>query len=323
MWKTVVRRVLIMIPQLFVLSVLVFLIGKMMPGDPFTGIINSMPDIDAARIEELREKAGLNDPWSVQYKNWITKIILHGDFGVSYTYKIPVKDKIKLPAQNTLWLSLFTVMLTYAIAVPLGIRAGRYNGSKFDKAVLIYNFITYAIPTFILSLLSLLLFGYQLRIFPTSGFVGLDSIGNTGRYIASRIYHMLLPAMTAAVLRTTGIVQYLRNEVIDAKSQDYVKTARSKGVPIDKVYSHHIFRNSLLPIAAFFGFTITGLLAGSIFVETIFMYQGMGLLFIESIMSRDYSVINALTLLYGTLALFGSLLSDIIMIIVDPRIRIE
>ena len=322
MWKTVVRRVLIMIPQLFILSVLVFLIGKMMPGDPFTGLLGN-PNVKASRIEELRAMAGLDDPWPVQYKNWITKIILHGDFGVSYTYKIPVTDKIRLPAQNTLWLSLLTVMLTYAIAVPLGIRAGRYNGSKFDKAVLVYNFITYAIPTFILSLLSLLLFGYRLKIFPTSGFVSLDAVGNTMRYIGSRIYHMLLPAMTAAVLRTTGIVQYLRNEVIDAKSQDYVKTARSKGVPIDKVYTHHIFRKSLLPIAAFFGFTITGLLAGSIFVETIFMYQGMGLLFIESIMSRDYSVINALTLLYGTLALFGSLLSDIIMIIVDPRIRIE
>lgn len=322
MWKTIVRRILIMIPQLFILSVLVFLIGKMMPGDPFTGLLGN-PNVKASRIEELRELAGLNDPWPVQYKNWMGRILLHGDFGVSYTYQIPVTDKIKLPAQNTMWLSLLTVVLTYALAVPLGIYAGRYNGSKFDKAVLVYNFITYAIPTFILSLLSLLLFGYKFCIFPTSGFVGLEAIGNTGKYIVSRIYHMLLPAMTAAVLRTTGIVQYLRNEVIDAKSQDYVKTARSKGVPIDKVYTHHIFRNSLLPIAAFFGFTITGLLAGSIFVETIFMYQGMGMLFIESIMARDYSVINALTLLYGALALFGSLLSDIIMIIVDPRIRIE
>ena len=322
MWKTIIRRILIMIPQLFVLSILVFLIGKMMPGDPFTGLLGN-PNIKASRIEELRQMAGLNDPWPVQYKNWMGRILLHGDFGVSYTYKIPVTDKIKLPAQNTLWLSLLTVVLTYAIAVPLGIHAGRHNGSKFDKAVLVYNFITYAIPTFILGLLSLLLFGYRFRIFPTSGFVGLDAMGNGWRFVLSRIYHMLLPAITAAVLRTTSIVQYLRNEVIDAKTQDYVKTARSKGVPLDKVYSHHIFRNSLLPIAAFFGFTVTGLLAGSIFIETIFMYQGMGLLFIESIMSRDYSIINALTLLYGTLALFGSLLSDIIMIIVDPRIRIE
>ena len=189
--------------------------------------------------------------------------------------------------------------------------------------MLVYNFITYAIPSFILSLLFLLLFGYRLRIFPTSGFVGLEAIGTTSRYFFSRIYHMLLPAITGALLRTTGIVQYLRNEVIDAKGQDYVKTARSKGVPIDKVYSHHIFRNSLLPIAAFFGFTVTGLLAGSVFIETVFMYQGMGLLFIESIASRDYSIINALTLLYGALALLGSLISDIVMIIVDPRIRIE
>ena len=279
MWKTIVRRVLIMIPQLFILSIIVFLIGKMMPGDPFTGLITN-PKIDAHRIEELREKAGLNDPWPVQYKNWMKRILLHGDFGVSYTYKIPVPDKLKLPAQNTLWLSLLTVILTYVIAVPLGIYSGRYDGSKFDKAVLVYNFITYAIPSFILSLLFLLLFGYRLRIFPTSGFVGLEAIGTTSRYFFSRIYHMLLPAITGALLRTTGIVQYLRNEVIDAKGQDYVKTARSKGVPIDKVYSHHIFRNSLLPIAAFFGFTVTGLLAGSVFIETVFMYQGMGLLFI-------------------------------------------
>lgn len=322
MWKTIVRRVLIMIPQLFILSIIVFLISKMMPGDPFTGLITN-PKIDAHRIEELREKAGLNDPWPVQYKNWMKRILLHGDFGVSYTYKIPVTDKLKLPAQNTLWLSLLTVILTYVIAVPLGIYSGRYDGSKFDKAVLVYNFITYAIPSFILSLLFLLLFGYRLRIFPTSGFVGLEAIGTTSRYFFSRIYHMLLPAITGALLRTTGIVQYLRNEVIDAKGQDYVKTARSKGVPIDKVYSHHIFRNSLLPIAAFFGFTVTGLLAGSVFIETVFMYQGMGLLFIESIASRDYSIINALTLLYGALALLGSLISDIVMIIVDPRIRIE
>lgn len=322
MWKTIVRRILIMIPQLFILSVIVFLIGKMMPGDPFTGLITN-PKIDAHRIEELREKAGLNDPWPTQYKNWMKRILLHGDFGVSYTYRLPVKDKIKLPASNTLWLSLLTVILTYAIAVPLGIFSGRYDRSKFDKAVLVYNFITYAIPSFILSLLFLLLFGYRLKFFPTSGFVSLEALSTRGHYIASRLYHMALPALTAAILRTTGIVQYLRNEVIDAKSQDYVKTARSKGVPINKVYSHHIFRNSLLPIAAFFGFTVTGLLAGSVFIETVFMYQGMGLLFIESILSRDYSVINALTLLYGALALFGSLISDIVMIIVDPRIRIE
>ena len=134
---------------------------------------------------------------------------------------------------------------------------------------------------------------------------------------------MILPSTTYALLATVGIIQYLRNEVIDAKSLDYVKTARSKGVPEKKVYSKHIFRNSLLPIAAFFGYTITGVLSGSVFIELIFSYPGMGNLFISSISTRDYSVVTTLILLFGFLTLLGSLLSDIIMSIVDPRIRIE
>lgn len=321
MWKTVLRRFLIMMPQLIILSIIVFFIGKMMPGDPFTGLITG--DTDPAAIAELREKAGLNDPWPEQYKNWITKILRDGDFGKSYTYKMQVSTLIGQRAQNTLWLSLFTLILTYLIAIPLGVYAGRYQNSKLDKAVIVYNFVSFAIPSFVLALLLLLIFGYKLGWVPTTGSVEIGLQKGTGAYYMSRLHYMLLPAITSAVLGTTTTIQYLRNEVIDAKTQDYVKTARSKGIPTSKVYSHHIFRNSILPIAAFFGFTITRLLSGSIFIETIFGYPGMGELFISSINSRDYSVMNALVLLFGVLTLAGSLLSDIIMSIVDPRIRIE
>lgn len=321
MWKTVLRRVLLMIPQLFILSIIVFTLGKMMPGDPFTGLIT--PDTDPIVLEELREKAGLYDPIPVQYKNWMARILRDGDFGKSYTYKVQVSTLIGDRARNTLWLSLLTLILTYLIAIPLGVYSGRYQNSRFDKGVIIYNFISYAIPTFILGLLFLLIFGYKLEWFPTTGSVELGVQKGTFGYFKSKLYYMILPAITAAILRTTGTIQYLRNEVIDAKTQDYVKTARSKGVPTNKVYSHHIFRNSLLPIAAFFGFTITGLLSGSVFIETIFSYPGMGELFISAINSRDYSVINTLVLLFGLLTLIGSLLSDIFMTIVDPRIRIE
>lgn len=321
MWKTVLRRVLLMIPQIIILSIIVFTLGKMMPGDPFTGLIT--PDTDPAALEELREKAGLNDPIPVQYKNWIVRILKDRDFGRSYTYKLQVSTLIGERAKNTLWLSLLTLILTYLIAIPLGIRSGRYQGSRFDKGVIIYNFISYAIPTFVLGLIFLLIFGYRLKWFPTSGSVEVEFQKGTASYFGNKLYHMILPAITAAILSTTGTIQYLRNEIIDAKTQDYVKTARSKGVPTDKVYTHHIFRNSLLPIAAFFGFTITGLLSGSVFIETIFSYPGMGELFITSINSRDYAVMNALVLLFGILTLMGSLLSDIIMTIVDPRIRIE
>lgn len=321
MWKTVLRRVLLMIPQLLILSIVVFAFGKMMPGDPFTGLIG--PDTDPKVIEEIKEREGLNKPIPVQYKDWMVKILRDGDFGKSYTQKLPVAVLIGERAKNTLWLSILTLIITYAIAIPLGMYAGRYQDSKFDKAVIVYNFVSYAIPIFVLALIMLLIFGYKLGWVPTTGSVELGLKPGTFAYFKSKLHYMILPAITAAVLRTTGTIQYLRNEVIDAKGQDYVKTARSKGVPINKVYSKHIFRNSLLPIAAFFGFTITGLLSGSIFIETIFGYSGMGELFITSINARDYAVMNSLVLLFGFLTLMGSLLSDIIMTIVDPRIRIE
>ena len=320
MWKTLLRRVLSMIPQLLILSLLIFIMAKQMPGDPFTGLIT--PESDANRIEELREEAGFYDPWYVQYANWIIGVA-QGDFGKSYTYKVPVADLIGERAMNTLWLSLLSVVLLYLIAIPLGVLAGRYQDTLVDKSIVLYSFVSYAIPTFVLGLIFLFLFGYQLGWFPTAGTVDIKYEESTKAYIWSKIYHMLLPAITYAVLGTTGVIQYLRSEIIDSKSMDYVRTARSKGIPIRKVYSRHIFRNSLLPIAAFFGFTITGLLGGSIFIESIFGYPGMGQLFMQSISSRDYSVITALVLLFGFLTLLGSLLSDIIMSIVDPRIRID
>ncbi|RUL54255.1 oligopeptide ABC transporter permease [Lysinibacillus antri] len=320
MWKTIVRRLFIMIPQLFVLSIIIFILAKFMPGDPFTGLIT--PETDPARIEELSEKAGLNDPLYVQYIRWIGNAI-QGDFGISYTFKRDVGELVGERALNTFWLSLFSVILLYFIAIPLGILAGRYQHSRLEKSIVLYSFITYAIPTFVLSLVFLYLFGFKLEWFPTSGSVDIRYDEGTFGYYWSKFYHIILPAITYALLGTTGIIQYLRSEIIDAKAMDYVRTARSKGIPMRIVYSKHIFRNSLLPIAAFLGFTITGLLGGSIFIETIFGYPGMGQLFVSSINSRDYSVITALVMLFGFLTLLGSLLSDIIMSIVDPRIRIE
>jgi peptide/nickel transport system permease protein len=320
MWKTIARRFLVMIPQLFVLSLLIFIMAQFMPGDPFTGKIS--PETDPARIAELREQYGLNDPWYQQYVRWIGNAA-QGEFGNSYTYKIKVSTLIGERALNTFWLSLVTTVLLYAIAIPLGVLAGRYQNSLFDRGVVLYSFVTYAIPTFVLALIFIYFFGFKLGWFPTTGSVDVRQDPGTFGYVMSKIYHMLLPAFTAAILSTTGVIQFLRSEIIDAKSMDFVRTARSKGVPQRKVYTRHIFRNSLLPIAAFLGFTITSLLGGSIFIETIFGYPGMGQLFISSIGSRDYSVITALVMLYGFLTLLGSLLSDIIMTIVDPRIRIE
>ncbi|MBG9690702.1 oligopeptide ABC transporter permease [Lysinibacillus sp. fkY74-1] len=320
MWKTIARRIVLMIPQMFVLSLIIFILAKQMPGDPFTGLIT--PETDPARIEELRIQAGYYDPWYVQYYHWVINAF-QGDFGQSYTYKLAVSSLIGERALNTFWLALLSTILVYLIAIPLGMIAGRKQDTLYDKSITLYSFISYAIPTFVLGLIFLYIFGYRLMWFPTSGTVDVGIEPGTLEYYWNRLYHLILPAMTYAILATTTIIQYLRSEIIDAKTQDYVKTARSKGVPMKIIYRRHIFRNSLLPIAAFLGFTITGLLGGSIFIETIFGFPGMGQLFIHSVTSRDYSVITALVMLYGFLALLGSLLSDIIMSIVDPRIRID
>ena len=320
MWKTILRRVLLMLPQIFILSVLAFSIAKMMPGDPFTGLIT--PETDPNTIEALRVKSGFYDPLPVQYWNWISKAF-RGDFGQSYTYKYEVTKLIGERIGNTVWLSLLTLILTYLIALPLGMIAGRYQNSWADKAIVVYTFITYSIPVFVFALVLLWLFGYTLGWFPTRGSVDSDVVAGTLGYYVNKFHHMILPAFTMAILSTTGTIQYLRTGVIDAKSQDYVRTARAKGVPENVVFNRHIFRNSILPIAAFLGYEFTGLIGGSVFIENIFSYPGMGNLFVTSITGRDYSVILALLLLFGTATLLGTLLSDIIMSIVDPRVRVQ
>lgn len=320
MWKTILRRVLLMLPQIFILSVLAFLIAKMMPGDPFTGLIT--PETDPNTIEALRVKSGFYDPLPVQYWNWISKAF-RGDFGQSYTYKYEVTKLIGERIGNTVWLSLLTLILTYLIALPLGMIAGRYQNSWADKAIVVYTFITYSIPVFVFALILLWLFGYTLGWFPTRGSVDSDVVSGTLAYYLNKFHHLILPAFTMAILSTTGTIQYLRTGVIDAKSQDYVRTARAKGVPENVVFNRHIFRNSILPIAAFLGYEFTGLIGGSVFIENIFSYPGMGNLFVTSITGRDYSVILALLLLFGTATLLGTLLSDIIMSIVDPRVRVQ
>ena len=320
MWKTILRRVLLMLPQIFILSVLAFLIAKMMPGDPFTGLIT--PETDPNTIEALRVKSGFYDPLPVQYWNWISKAF-RGDFGQSYTYKYEVTKLIGERIGNTVWLSLLTLILTYLIALPLGMIAGRYQNSWADKAIVVYTFITYSIPVFVFALVLLWLFGYTLGWFPTRGSVDSDVVSGTLAYYLNKFHHLILPAFTMAILSTTGTIQYLRTGVIDAKSQDYVRTARAKGVPENVVFNRHIFRNSILPIAAFLGYEFTGLIGGSVFIENIFSYPGMGNLFVSSITGRDYSVILALLLLFGTVTLLGTLLSDIIMSIVDPRVRVQ
>mgnify|MGYP001500450863 CR=1 FL=1 len=311
---------MITFPQIVLLSILIFIMAQFMPGDALTGQVdpNVPPEIKA----EIRERLGLNKPWYEQYADWVGGA-LQGDFGQSFRFKMPVSELIGQRIVNTFWLSLATLILTYLIGIPLGIISGRYNDTWLDQAITGYTYLGFATPLFIFALVMLWVFGYQLGWFPTSGSVAPGMSPGSWDYVLSKLQHLLLPSLSMALIGTVGTVQYLRSEIVDTKQRDFIITARAKGASESRVYNRHIFRNSVLPIAAFIGWEITGLISGTIFIEKIFGYPGMGALFLESILMRDYSVVTALVLLFGIAAILGALLSDIILSIVDPRIRIK
>ncbi|GKV55270.1 peptide ABC transporter permease [Sporosarcina sp. NCCP-2222] len=322
MLQFILRRTLIMIPQIILVSIIVFLLAKAMPGDALTGAFQGNPDVSQEQIQKIREKLGLNDPWYQQYGRWLGNAV-QGDFGQSYVHKQPVTHLLAGKVENTLLLSFFTLVVTYIIAIPLGIISGRWTDTWADKIIVTYNYFAFATPVFVFALLMMYLFSFVLGWLPYGSSVDIKLEEGTWDYFVSRAKHLVLPVLSGALIATYSTIQYLRNDIIDQKLKDYVKTARAKGVPEGKVYIRHILRNSLLPIAAFLGMEITLMITGSIFIESIFSYPGLGFLFIQSISTRDYSVVTALVLISSTAVIIGTMLSDIILSIVDPRIRIE
>ena len=332
MWKTIVRRLLIMIPQLLVLSVLIFFLAHLMPGDALRGRVT--PDMPPGMLQELREFHGLNDPWYVQYIRWMRALVFERDFGSSLSHNRPVVDVVGDRLRNTVRLSALTTLFTYMLAIPLGILAGRKNGKTVDKVIMLYTFIALSMPTVVLAIINLLLFGFghdfnifgftlNMGIFPQTGSVCPQAVHGTMGFHLSRLHHLVLPAFTLASISTVGIIYFLRSEIIDYEGSDFVTTARAKGVPEKDLYTGHILRNAFLPVAGGMGSIIAGLFAGSIFIEMIFSYPGMGNLFLTSITGRDFPVVNMLVMFFAVLSVVSMLVSDIILTIVDPRIRIK
>lgn len=322
MFKFALRRLLIMIPQLFVLSVVVFIIAQAMPGDALTGLLD--PNWDYEMLAQQRAALGLDNPWYVQYWHWISGIVTRFDFGRSFTWAQPVTTVIGERIGNTIRLSFLTLIIMYAIAIPLGIISGRHHDTWKDKLITAYTYLGFAMPSMVMALILLFTFGFNLGWFPTGGSVAPGMSPDMGfTYVLSRFNHLVLPSLSVALITTVGTVQYLRGEIIDLEQREFIIAVRAKGADDKRVYNKHILRNALLPIAAFLGFQIALLISGTIIIETVFSFPGMGSLFITSITGRDFSVMTALVMLLGTATIIGSFLSDLIMMMVDPRIEIE
>jgi len=324
MWKTTIRRLIILIPQLIGVSLIIFILSEFMPGDALGGEWTLDYTIDPVRIQEIRDALGLDDPWPQRYGRWIANM-LRGDFGQSITFRMPVTQMIGERIGNTMLLSILSVIIVYSFALPLGIIAGRYRGRLPEKIISFYNFLQMSFPTVVFAIVLLWAFAIIWPIFPLRGTVDVSIVaqGNPFAIFISRIHHAILPALAGSLLSGVGIIQFLSNEINDQKNMDYTNLARSKGVPMGHVYRKHIFRNALLPIASGFGFILTGLFGGAVIIENIFNFNGMGRMFVSSMGLNDWPVVNFLIVFYASLTIVGFLLSDIALTIFDPRIRIK
>ncbi|MCL2420732.1 MAG: ABC transporter permease [Defluviitaleaceae bacterium] len=322
MWKTIIRRILILIPQLFVLSLLMFFIASLMPGDPMRAFIT--PEMTMEQVEAIRDRLGLNDPWHVQYLRWMRGILFEWDFGTSILHRRPVTEVIADRIGNTMRLSFLTAIFTYAIAIPLGIIAARKKDTIIDRSIMVYTFVALSMPSIVFGLINILAFAFGFGWFPAMGTITTAaSMAGGMTAVVSQLYHSFLPAITLALLSTVSIIYFLRSEIIDYDSSDFVTTARSKGVPESKVYTGHILRNAMLPIAGSIGSLLASLFMGTIFIEHVFTYSGMGELTLTSIRMQDWPVANTLIMFYAILTVASILLTDIIITVIDPRIRIK
>lgn len=314
----IIRRFLLMIPMLLLMSIVIFTIAKLQPGDAFTG--NMDPKLGAKYYEEQREKLGLNDPIPMQYMKWGGRV-LHGELGESIRYKRPVMDLIEERMPNTVLLGTVSLIITYLLAFPLGILAGRKPYSLYDYSIQLLNYLMLAIPSFVAGVFAIYFFAFQLGIFPFSGSVEIGLEPGTFEYYVSKLYHVILPGTVLGLLSTAGYIQFLRNDIIENARKDYIRTARAKGLSESKIYNKHILRNSIIPIVTFFGSDVLSVFGGAVITESIFSFPGIGKLLIESIMGKDYPLMMALLLFFSFLGLLANLISDITYSIVDPRIK--
>lgn len=321
MTKLIIRRFLGMIPMLFLISVVVFMLAKAMPGDSFTGEIDPL-NTNPEYIEEMRQKTGFYDPVYVQYFRWIGDFV-QGDFGTSTRYKIPVADLIAQKIPNTLFLALTSLIITYVLAFIMGMYAGRRPYTLGDNLIASFNYAGLAIPSFVAGVFAIYFFSFKLNMFPFAGSVDIELTKGTAEYWVSRVHHVLLPAIVLGIFSTAQYTQFLRNDLIENSRRDFVRTARAKGTPMSRIYNVHILRNSIIPLITFLGFDIAALLSGAIITEKIFTYPGIGLLFLDSVLSRDVPTMMAITMMLSFLVLFGNLLADILYGVVDPRIRLS
>ena len=300
-----------------------FLLLHLAPGDP-VGTTLASPLVAPSVRAHWRAVYGLDQPLPVQYARYLASVV-RGDFGFSIPHQQPVRDVLAAAIPNTLLLMGVALVLAFALGIATGLLQARRRGGALDQALGAGSLLFYSMPDFWLALMMLLVFGYRLHALPVTGMydpVLYPYLGFWAR-LADRARHLVLPAATLALLSAAAIARFQRAALLDASAQDWVRTARAKGVSERRVLLRHVLRNALLPTITLFGLALPALLGGAVFVETIFSWPGMGMLTVEAIGSRDYPVLTAAVILASTLVILGNLLADALAAAADPRVRVH
>lgn len=336
-----IRRLLLMIPTFFGITVLTFVLINLAPGSPIeqklqairfgaagggggggSGSVNTRGDtsVNEEVIEALKKQYGFDKPMHERYIIWV-KNLARLDFGESFTYQEPVIDVIKSKFPVSLQFGIASLLLTYIVCIPLGVRKAIKAGASFDRVTTIILNLTYSIPPLVLGIFLIVVFAGKLNMFPIGGIQSDDyeSLTAMGK-IWDRAHHFVLPLICYMIGGFTELSVLMRNSMLDVVKSDYVRTARAKGLAEKVVIFKHALRNALIPIATGLGGFFGAFLAGSLIIEQMFNLDGIGLLGYQSVLSRDYNVIMGLTFISSLLLMFGRVFSDIIYVLIDPRI---
>jgi peptide/nickel transport system permease protein len=336
--KYLLKRILYLIIVFFVVSLMMYSIYNLIPSDPALVQMEPLrktlkPDEWTRQYLELRSQLGLDQPLLIRYARWMGFMrdvngkfdgLLQGNFGYSVSYKRPVVDIIGTPMQNTIILNFVSTILTLAITIPLGIYCAVHARSAGDSAIQAATVVGYSLPIFLISILFIYVFAVLLRWFPTGGAKTPGSTYTGTREFLDRMYYLALPVLVLVFAGLAGMTRTVRAAMMDTLSQDYIRTARAKGLREKVVIYSHAWRNALLPVStSIMGWMISVFTGGSLVIENTFSLNGTGRLYWSGLNTTDYELVLAMQMFYTLVSLVGVLLTDLSYTLVDPRVRID
>lgn len=321
MLRYTVKRILSLIPVVFIISIMLFGLTKLMPGDPAKLMVQGgRPETYDARVEAARKNLGLDQDVVTQYVKWMGNLA-HGDLGVSSTYQMEVKDVVAEPLKNTVFLNIFVTIFSLGISILVGIRSAVKKGSFFDQFWQVFSLIGMSVPTFFLGLCLIFIFAFKLGWLPSFGMPeeGLP----TGQYIISWLRHLILPVVTLTTIQLAGTMRYVRNAMLDVLNLDFIRTARSKGLSQKVIIYSHAFRNALIPVVTIVIGQIGALFSGSMITESVFQWNGLGYILLKGLQKRDLWLVVSMNLFYVVIYLVSNFIADISYALVDPRVKLD